>query len=499
MPDRRRAGLLAAIAFLAYLPFFHGHFFGSDELTLHRTTRALFKNGNLAVPAAPHVYTGQDGRRYGHFGVAQPVLALPLFALGRLADAVLPEGARLALGGRPKRGASIDTLGGPEIFFVSLYAPLASAALVALFFLFQRRLGAPLRPALAASAVLGASTQVALMSVYFLQHTSEALAIVGAFYALVGFRQNGRVSRLAAASFLGSLTLLIRVPALVALPPLLGYGLFALAQRHGGRLRATPRELVALLAPALCVIAVHLALGRALWGTWLASPMLAQGRFFDLSRSHVGLLGFLLSPGASVFVYSPPLLMLAGYWRGFLARWRPEGLTALASALCLLFFCSPFEAWHGLWSAPGPRYLFAAVPLLLLPLGGWLATAGPRERACLAALAGFGALVQAVLMSARWSAVIRLMDYERFAPDMRFLFRLDETPLEGSLRALAAGEIDAWLWGLWHGWDGAPGHPVAAAVLVALWGAALALALRALRRGLDAPAEPAQAPRAGAR
>lgn len=358
---------------------------------------------------------------------------------------------------------------------------------------------------LAASAVLAGSTQVALMSAYFLQHTTETLALLGSLYALLGFRQQGRTAQLAAGSLLASLTLLVRVPAIVALPPLLGYGLFVLSQRHRGSLRARWSEWAAALAPGVAVLGVHVALNRALWGTWLTSPMVDQTQYLHLSRLHVGLFGFLLSPGCSVFVYSPPLLLLPATLRGFWQRHRAEAITILASSLALLLFCSSFEAWTGLWSAPGPRYLVAVVPLLMLPLGSWLDTAGRRGWRALALVAAVGALVEGVLMAARWNAVIALMQYGAFEPEFRFVFLPDFTPIEGSLRAIAAGELDAWLWGLWQGWDGQPGRPAAAFALAALWVILFGLCLRALRRELAgeperrAAADRRQPPRAARR
>ena len=75
-------------------------------------------------------------------------------------------------------------------------------------------------------------------------------------------------------------------------------------------------------------------------------------------------------------------------------------------------------------------------------------------------------------MAARWNAVIWMMQYERFAPAMRFVFLPDLTPIEVSVHAIAAGQIDAWIFGLARGFDGEPGHP----------GAALALARQTLAK-----------------
>jgi hypothetical protein len=231
------------------------------------------------------------------------------------------------------------------------------------------------------------------------------------------------------------------------------------------------------------VLAVHVAHNQALWGTSFDSPMVAQRRGFT-TPLYVGLAGFLLSPGASLFLYSPPLLLLHRTLPAFWRERRAECATALALSLALLLFCAGFSLWHGLWSAPGPRYLFVLTPFLLLPLGRWLDHAGPRERRALIGLAAAGVAVQLVLVLSRWSAVIRSMDYHAsvLRSGFDFLFVPGQSPLVGSARAVAAGQLDGWLVGLATGFDGAGGAPVAAALLLALWALACAFALARLRR-----------------
>jgi hypothetical protein len=214
--------------------------------------------------------------------------------------------------------------------------------------------------------------------------------------------------------------------------------------------------------------------------------MVAQRRGFT-TPLYVGLAGFLLSPGASVFLFSPPLLLLYRTLPAFWRERRAECATLLACALSLLLFCAGFGYWHGLWSAPGPRYLFAATPLLLLPLGRWLdAHASPRERRVLWGLAAAGVSVQLVLVLSRWSAVIRIMDDHRsvLRSGFDFLFVAGQSPILGSARAVAEGQLDAWLWGLATGFDGAGGAPAAAALLLALWALAFRFAVSRLRRSM---------------
>jgi hypothetical protein len=485
--DRRIALWLGAAAFLAYLPFVHGHFTGTDEMGVFLTTRALYEEGSFEVRAGPHRFRGREGRTYAHFAPGLPVLALPFYALGDVAERSLPGRWVEALSGRRQELERIDTRGSPQTFAVALYPPLASAALVALFFLVQRRLGASVESALAASALLGGGTYVASHSVYFLRHTTEAIPWLACFLALLAYRESGRPRDLALGSLWASLTLLVAVPATVGVPALAGYGLFAAWPRLA---RAGTGQRVRLLAagmlPALGAVALHAMHNSALWGGWFESPMVAQRHGFT-TPLHVGLAGFLLSPGVSLFLYSPPLLlvglMLPSFWR----ERRAECVTALAASLSLLVFCAGFSHWHGLWSAPGPRYLFVLTPLLLLPLGRWLdAHAGRRARQALWALGAAGLAVQLVLLLSRWSAVIRAMGYVEAAQrdDLSFLWEPGRSPLAGSVRALGEGQVDAWWFGLVTGFDGAAAAPGAAALLLGVWASVAAFVWLRLRRQL---------------
>ena len=113
------------------------------------------------------------------------MLALPLYAAGKLAGATLPDAWLGSVGIKRRMSRASGT---PEIFAVSLYAQLASALLIAVFFLLERRLGVSLTSALWCSALLACTTYVAAMSVYFLRHTSEAIAILGALHFYRAYR-----------------------------------------------------------------------------------------------------------------------------------------------------------------------------------------------------------------------------------------------------------------------------------------------------------------------
>jgi len=478
----RAAGWLGLGCFLFYTLLGHGHFKGSDEIAVYEGTRALWEQGDLVVGKGPHVFGGRDGRLYSHFAVGQSVLALPFYGLGKLLERALPEAWTRTLAGprRPPRGRAGGRI---EIWSVLLLPPLLSSLLVVVFYLFQRRLGASAPAALAAAGLLGTTTYVVTHSAYFLRHTTEALTLLAALYGFHCYRHTGRLGVLALASSAASLTLLVRVPAAVAAPALAGYLGWALWERASagdGRERIVRAVAVGAL-PLAVALAVHVGMNQLKWATWFASPMLGQVVYFD-TPIQVGLRGLLLSPGSSIFVYSP-LLLLCPWLLVRFARTHPAECATLGVIVAsFLLVCATFWSWSGLWAAPGPRYLFVATPLLLLPLGPWLDSAFRRRArvalAAVAVLAVVGLGVQLAVTLSSWNTVVDVEGWRSFEPGMEFLFVPAESPVLAGVRALGAGYVDSWIWWIGSGWRGHPPQPGLAVLLAAggLLGVAFCLA-----------------------
>jgi hypothetical protein len=185
----------------------------------------------------------------------------------------------------------------------------------------------------------------------------------------------------------------------------------------------------------------------------------------------VGIHGFLFSPGVSVFVYTPLLLLAPWTLRAMAARHRPEVACALFICVSFLLFCSRYDLWTGLYSSPGPRYQFVWTPLLLLSLGPWL----DRRRALpgrisLVTLGVAGAAVQLALVLADWTLVVAAGGYHAYQPRMGFLYVWSDSPVAVSAKRVLAGDLASWLVRLARGFDAEPGRPLAAlgiAVLLA--------------------------------
>lgn len=486
--DRKIAAKLAITFFIFYSFFTHGYMSSTDESTVLEATQSLYEYGDLRVLPAPCAYEGRDGNLQGCFAAGQSILAFPLYAAGRNIGEILPENWLRTIAGRA--GENDYSAHSAGVFFVTLYAPLASGCLIALLFMFQRRLGVSVKSAAAACVLFGLTSSIATHSIYFLRHTTEALTVIGAFYYLIVFKQTGEIRPVVLASLLASLTILVRVPAAVTFPALAGYFIYALSSHwhKQGRIQLT-RLVPAALLPACFVAAAHVTINQWKWGTWLQSPMTDQVDLFS-TPFHIGVSGLLFSPGASIFIYSPLLLLLPWTLPRFFRQNRAETITIIAVFISLLVISAPFYTWHGYWSSLGSRYMFISVVLLLVPVGLWLDyRSGPIAQAALYSTTSAGIILQLAIMTVSFRQIIKHMGYPLDDHRMLFLFEPDKSPIIGLFTLFQGGHWDTWLYWFGHGWLTRPGHPALAALLLLLWISFLGLAARSTLNAVKSQAD----------
>jgi hypothetical protein len=117
--------------------------------------------------------------------------------------------------------------------------------------------------------------------------------------------------------------------------------------------------------------------------------------------------GFLFSPGKSIFLYTPPLLLAAlglpRFWRGH----RQTVLVMLATIVPVVLFYGRFPSWPGDW-AWGPRYVIFAIPVLLLPAIAFLSCLRWPGRSLVAGVLVLGLCVQILGNAFYWDHYLRI-------------------------------------------------------------------------------------------
>ena len=151
----------------------------------------------------------------------------------------------------------------------------------------------------------------------------------------------------------------------------------------------------------------------------------------------VGLFAFFLSPGKSLLLFAPILLLapwaLPIVWR----RSRALALLMIAPITVLLLFYSKYTQFEGGYSF-GPRYLLPGIWLLGLTIAFVWKDGTPRLRTIAAALVVTGVAVNVIGLA---TSPLEDMAGGRYYDD-RFNYRLDYNPIQGQLGLLVKYATD---------------------------------------------------------
>jgi hypothetical protein len=301
-----------------------------DGKIAYATARAIV-HGRLHLLPADDSF--ESNLPYSHYGIAMPLVIVPLYLLQRV-------------------------LGMAPDLVVTLASPLLLAAAGAVTYLIGRELGWSRRVSLCAAVASVALTQGLQISQELFSEPGIALSTALVVLGMLRWRNGGAGGPWLAGTGVGA-GLLFRSDSAA----LLGAGLLLLpAFVPWRRLLAERRNWVGLVVPMLLAVA---------WTAWYAElrdgspiPAVYGGTF--TTPLLTGLYGLLLSHGKSLFVYNPFLLLAIP---GAVLLWRRDrAATALLVLLAVVrpLFYARWSAWFGgvTW---GPRFLMpTAVPLSLL-------------------------------------------------------------------------------------------------------------------------------------
>ena len=343
-----------------------------DALPMWEAAQSLARHGSFAIDLRWPVNApvGRGGHYY-------PVAAL-LACLVHLPGAFLQRAL----------GALAPARAGELVVATSQLGPILLGALTpALFFRLLGQLGYSRRQAAWTTLLLGTGTS---LWVYARCPYSEILqAACGVAFLGALLRAGETPTRAAFLRWGLTFALLINAKNiyLACLPGALIY-LFL-------RLRTRRRDLWSGLAwaglglaPGLFALGVYNALR---WGSVATTGYEPVTIGFWRENIFFGLWGLLLSPGKSLFLFSPPLLLgLLGIRR--LVKQRPHVALAIGLSVGpIVLIYARYLFWSGDWGW-GPRFLVFALPAFILPAAELFDRDRPPGRA---QLAGVGALLLA--------------------------------------------------------------------------------------------------------
>jgi len=393
----RRPSLPPALALFCvlagiYLLTSGGHTYSYDEETMFGLTESLVERGSLVVPTCGNCTVLRsipmpEGRNYSRYGPVQSLVAIPPYLVGR------------ALAGDDDAARWFTTR-----FAATLLTALVTAWIGALLYATLRRLGATHGAALLTALLYGLGTQAWPRAKTFFADPLTTLLILGGIYcwrrldnptgADAAARARAMTGWAAGLGLLCGVSVGVKFGAGIILLPFGVAGAASLrrAWRADG---LTPRGLATIAGAGALAVAVPLALVG--WYNWARFGSLTATGYGGREVGAVqggdwwaGFSGIVLSPGKSLFVFSPVVILGLLAWWPFARRHLRAALLVGGLIVLHIAFYARVPQWDA-GTSWGPRYLDFIVPLCLLPLPwglAWLAGRGRALRLTLGGLAG---------------------------------------------------------------------------------------------------------------
>lgn len=356
--------LLFTASFLLYSLASPGNLPGDTEIRWS-IARQIIRGRGIALEDSiktRNYAVGTDGRRYSVYGIGQTICMLPFSGMG------------LALEKLGKLDPRTADLAAQFLASIILF-PAIGAALVWLFYKLVLSLGYSRNAAISTSCVLGFATMNFHYSVSTQEQTQIALLLVLSVLLMVKYHQQRRFIYAWLFCVALGMCLIFRLASAVMIFPV--YLVALLSDVFGSdqeKLSNTIRKW--LLAGVLGTGGFIVACGwynYARFGSVFESGYpLAMATALSGHKMFEGkllptLAAMLLSPGKSIFLYNPVLLLLPVFCYRFYHKHKAVTTAISCAVIANFILYASSTAWAGdyAWSI---RYQVVVLPFLILPL-----------------------------------------------------------------------------------------------------------------------------------
>lgn len=380
------------ISFFLFLTFLFlitstGRVHTIDEVSAAYQAESLARHGTTAVPqaiGANWFYGEMDrfGRPQTPYPPGQPAGSVPWYLLGQFAAKNFP-------------GVPVIARDLVSDLFLTGGSAVDSALVATLALIIFLRMRISVGKSLAAAGMLALATPLAAYSAWFFSEPLATALLVGAAGALFSGDASVPVptKRAAIAGVLLGAAMWVRPTHVIAAVA------FLIALYVRDRIKAITPGIV-LSAIVGFAGAAYLWRNNYLFGSFFNfgyPPAAEGGKALNTFNTpfFTGLFGYLFSPGKSVFIFAPVVLLAIFGWRSLWRKNRGLATVALLTPIIYLLFFATYTQWEGGYCY-GPRYLLPALTLCGLALGPTLESAGRWVRVSAIALFIVGFLVQAI-------------------------------------------------------------------------------------------------------
>lgn len=352
-----------------YILFSPAHFMTTpdEELNL-RTTLSLVQGHGGAVPSLGGfaTKTGLDGKEYAQYGLGLPFAASFWCRIGLWIDPSANTSAN-------QLSRFFETIHESKPvgtaflrWWMSIFTMMVTALTVVFFFniLVHLKLSPP--AVIGCSLVLAFGTYCWPHGRTFFTEPLSGCCLMAAVYAMLRYRQSHKSSWVLIAGIAWSYAVLTRLDSIVSFP---AAAVFLSLVDQNGRftVRIDWKRIMVFAIPFVAAVALILLNNQLRFGSFLSTGYEDQPeKIRFLTPVLVGLHGFLFTPGRSLFLYSPPLILSA---LGFVPLWKNHRLAAAGIFVIIasyLIVMSKWQNWAGGYDW-GPRHIYQITPFLMIP------------------------------------------------------------------------------------------------------------------------------------
>ena len=278
----------------------------------------------------------------------------------------------------------------PDLTFMELfYSPFFSSLSVATFFLIARAFKYKISTSLSLAFLLGFSTIFfAYSQTSFNNAPSVFFLLAGFLYFKKFFDSNKILYSSISASFL-VFGFMIRGDIIFVIIPMVFFFVITVINWNKKQPIQKFLKLISFIIPLYLGYQFNQIIEGIRYETTVTQDVVVDLTAPYLTMNLEGLSGILFSPGAGLFIYVPILLTVFFTFRDFFKREKKLAILCLTIPVLFIFQFSSFSSWEGFtgWS---PKYLYAIIPFLLLPLGASIEKRGKRILPIICVLAGLG-------------------------------------------------------------------------------------------------------------
>ncbi|MCP6760255.1 MAG: glycosyltransferase family 39 protein [Fischerella sp. CENA71] len=155
----------------------------------------------------------------------------------------------------------------------------------------------------------------------------------------------------------------------------------------------------------------------------------------------IGLAGLLLSPGKSIFIYAPLLILSVFLFYKFYREQKKEAMYVLVLTVLWFLLHARLRNWYGAWGW-GPRHLITILPIMFIPFAVNIEYVWKNAKLKIYSifLAGFGFIISLSSIISNWYFRLKLAEKNGMASDDFFIWSFWNSQAIDMLKA-AIGNI----------------------------------------------------------